>query len=200
MIVQASEPISVVIEGSTGWASPSTLAPLIVSLVALGGVVFNTWFTSRRMEERDKEQRKAVVDAENHRHENDLNRAGREHMLDVTRDAYVELEGARYELTGEAARLRFIRDSETAERDGTWGPHNPARAPFNAALRRFNNAQATVSLLGSNTVLLAAEPFGSVAGALEWFTPGGEPFVQEFSEVTRLSDELHEAMRNELHG
>ncbi|MFE7503830.1 hypothetical protein [Promicromonospora sp. NPDC057488] len=148
MIVQMPEPVSAVAEGSTGWESPSVLVPLIVSLVALGGVIFSNWYSGKNMMEAEAKRREAAVVAEDRRHENDLNRARREHMLDVVRDAYVSLEGARRELTITARHLSGWHSDIDA-----WREHGDVqRQAFYAAFQQFESAHDAVNLLGSDEV------------------------------------------------
>ncbi|WP_285100684.1 hypothetical protein [Promicromonospora sp. MEB111] len=208
------EPITVVVQGnSTDWLDPTTLVPLIVSIVALLGVVFSNWYSARNMNKAEEKRRHAAADAEALRHENDLNRALREHLIDVVREAYVNLEGARRELTRTAERL-----SNTYPKFDAWVKFaGSERKAFDDALTRFSGPLDSIKLIGSNEVGDIAEELYSSAAKLRFISmavneditfseealhlrPSFDDLHREFERVQRLSTALLAAMRKELHG
>lgn len=149
-----------------------TVVPLLVSLVALGGVIFANWRTGKNMIaaererarlaeiaedkraklaiEADDRRAKAAIEAEDRRHANDLRRATHDHMVDSIRDLYAAVEDARRELSDASYMVSEIYSA--ANLDGWIEYGKEYRERFDKALSEFRDVRARLSLLGSEKV------------------------------------------------
>jgi hypothetical protein len=135
--------------------------PLIVSLVALGGVVFSTLFTSWRnriaedkradttIKAEDRRAR-AAIEAENLRHEHALEAERRRHVLTTRHDFYLALSAANEALDSELVGLLLALDEPDP-------PSDPFSDRLDEVVDRFSGEHDRAALYASKEVDRAAE-------------------------------------------
>lgn len=173
--------------------------PLVVSLIALGGVIYTNHRTGKNMIDAERERARlaevaedrraantveaedrrarAAIEAENHRHENELRRATREHLLDAVRELYFELESARRALYDTSLTVADMYD--TLE---VWRERSEAyREHFGKAVTDFGTARDKVTLLASKPVSEVTDSVWRLAIDAEFegkALADGEPIVE----------------------
>jgi hypothetical protein len=159
--------------------------------------------------EADDRRAKAMIDAENLRHENDLRRATREHLLDAVRDTYIALEASRSELSIAALMLATDKHSDVE----SWRVSTAyQRQNFSEARTAFADSLGGITLLGSDKVSDLAGQVRSASislritiDALTGEMPGlnRAPALDDSRKRARtlrtLCTKLLDAMRTELH-
>ncbi|KLN34566.1 hypothetical protein FB00_11195 [Cellulosimicrobium funkei] len=182
-------PLTIVVESAA--SEPSwwqtwgpTLVPLLVSLVALGGVIYAQRKTGKNMIVAERERArlaeiaedkraalaieaenvraKAALDAENARHANAIRQATHAHVVDNIRDLYLEIEAARHELS----RACWFITNMTKDNALDWLNMTPGGVErLDEAMNAFSKVDDRASLFGSNEVsFLTSKIFGTAFG------------------------------------
>lgn len=208
----------------------AALAPYGVSIVALAGTILANRMTGKNMIAAEQERARLAEIAENKRalsatqaedrraaealkaegirHENEMRRATRSHLLDIVRDLYVELEQVRREL---AIASRSLSDNHFDSVDD-WKERTADETDrFHEAAVQYLQVHDTVKLLGSpavsarsSEVFLAARA-AMFAGTVLVEDELDRP-IREFAilrslhfDVQANCDALLDEMRHELH-
>jgi hypothetical protein len=203
--------------------------PYGVSFVALAGTLMANRMTGKnmimaeqeraRLAEIAEDKRAALmiaaqdrqaadaIKAENLRHDNEMRRASRSHLLDRIRDLYVELERVRRELSEASWRA-----SEPYDGPDLWkSESSDAVKEFRVAIEKYERIHDTVALLGSRSMGVKSREV--LSAALSALFQGDTLLVDDLDRpyaefkalkdlhrsLRRNCDSLLEEMRTELH-
>lgn len=158
--------------------------------------------------EAEDRRARAAIDAENLRHENDLRRATRDHMLDTVRETYTALEASRRELLSVSSLLSAVGRDIAA-----WVNAAKARSErWDSAYSQYSSALDSVLLVGSDKVSALAGRFDweafvltmTISTAKNAHDPSVvnfdiETVKEETENLRKAGEQLLKAMRAELH-
>jgi len=204
-------PAMLSVAAETGsWSDPSAITPLIVSLVALGGVIFTNWRTGKNMITAERERArlaelaenmrsqnaieaedrraKAAIEAEDRRHEYAIRQAIHAHVVDNIRDLYREIEEARFELH----RSVWSAEVLSQENAGEWmAEESKERVRFDNAFAVFSAIDDRASLFGSAEVATLTGKLFSSSFRVESLLRGIDGMVPPIA--PEVIDQVHAA-------
>lgn len=183
------------------------LVPLIVSLVALGGVVFSTLFAGWRnriaedlrakttIEAEDRRAR-AAIEAEDRRHAHAIEAERRRHVLTTRHEFYLALSAANEALDSELVGLSLALDEPEP-------PSDPFSDRLDEVVDRFSGEHDRAALYASKEVDRAAEltfiAAVLVEQALSQPWPDSKAHVEStVREVRKASARLKTLLRKEV--
>lgn len=189
-------PVEVFIETPPPAFSLGDTGALVAALLALAGAIFTSWNSGKNM-----------IMAENIRHENEVSRATRDHMLDIVRDTYVQLEAGRRDLYQTAVIIELELYTEDVIPDRLI----EFLDQLMSAQKVYSPALSSVNLVGSVRVSTSAQHAENQAFLLHALLdpnvqiedPGLEQSHQGIREqankLRKSCERLLSEMRSELH-